>query len=79
MRDVTVSCSYCAPSLGVAYAQTTRSERPVIVRAGVVGGDPAGRSRLRVPRYVFERLLVDDVAIQCRMTAQFNLHEDHLM
>ncbi len=51
----------------------------MIVRAGVVGGDPAGRSRLRVPRYVFERLLVDDVAIQRRLTMEFNLHEDHLM
>ena len=59
--------------------QTARNARPVNLRNGAVntGGDPAGHSRVRVPRYVVERLLVDDMPVQQRMTMEFNLDEHH--
>ena len=53
--------------------QASRSQRPTQLRSGRAGNNVETRSRMRVPRYVFERMLVDNVAVQRMMTMEFHL------
>jgi len=56
--------------------QTTRNKRRGFYAGNLMDSDPASRSRLKVPRYVVERLFVDDANLQNRLLMLFDLKHD---